>query len=349
MAVVGLAKPIAQGRPGEDAENGLKIFMRTYLVQTDSPTDGPNVVLGAPGLPKIRDPYDGHPSAVCIRRVPQELANTPFAWHVTCEWSTHSVDRDENPLNTRPDIEWGFEAFEEPIVGTPNHTTPTQIPNGSGQNGEPVFLEGEELSSSFLGWGILNAAGDPYDPPPTRTNYYPVIRFTRNEESFDAATALHFGDTVNLTDWCGLAPRQAWLKPIEASHEVQMADGIDQPDILYWRVRYTFVLKAYTWDLLVLNQGYRYLDKPNTTTTAPFPKKIPFDNGGRPYIDLLKTDGTRYAANEKKVATYGRYRVIREVDFKGLNINISPLLVNLNRRRGRVSGPAGVSMANFSA
>lgn len=327
MAVVGAAIQIGEGRGGEDLEAGLKRFFQTYLVRTSNPYDATEVVLGAGGLPAKGDPYSSHPTAIVVARYPRPIDGTRLIWHVEVEYSTHSIDRDENPLNTRPEIEWGFEPYDEPLPGTakPGYTFTYQAQDDVNGETTPVRAEG-----FFFGKGVVNAAGDPFDPPPTRLNYYPVVRFMRNEATFTPTFAIQYGNTVNRSIWNGLYPRQVWLKPIEATHQVHSPDGLDKPEILYWRVRYTFVLKFWTWDLFVLNQGYRYLNKANTNADAV---KIPFLKDGHPSIDLLKEDGTRFGTTEEKKPSWIPVPGYRAMDFTPLNIRLDLALNDLRRIR----------------
>jgi len=168
------------------------------------------------------------------------------------------------------------------------------------------------------------------------------VRFTRNEQVFDARYALLYGNTINKTNWNGLLPRQAWLKPIKATHMVHLSDRFDTADILYWKVRYEFVLKASTWDLALLNHGPRYLTAPRESTN-PIPLKLRFaDLDGYPEMDLLKADGTRFRrpgtndendAGEPIEPTFSVYRVRREVDWNPLLIDINLPLNDLKKRR----------------
>jgi len=334
----GAAKAIGPGRPGEEGENGYKVFHRTYRVLTDNVTDGPNTVLGADGLPAMGSPYPGHPTAIVVGRYPTPLDKTRYGWHVEVVWSTHSIERDENPLLTKPEIEWGGESFDEPIPGTPRPTFDSGSPvSGTADSSDSSGTTyNYQNTNGNMGSGLLNAAGDPFDPPATRPNYYPVVRFTRNEATFTPYYAVYYGNTVNVGAWNGLAPRQAWLKPIEATLITQASAGLDSPDIRYWRVRYTFVLKAMTWDLALLNIGPNYLTGPNTSTT-PYPQKAPFLSGGHPTKDLLKANGTRYSTTEQKIPVWIVKRVMREVDFAGLSINLN-LALNDMRRIVRFAG-----------
>jgi hypothetical protein len=211
----------------------------------------------------------------------------------------------------------------------------------SNEDGSPKASDAQQF---HMGKGIVNAAGDPFDPPATRLNYLPVVRFIRNEATFDAVKAITYGNTLNKTMWNGLYAKQVWLKPIEATHEVQSADGLDAPEILYWRVRYTFVLKAQGWDLCLLNIGPNYLNQPATskpTDTNPatgqpygaYPLKIPFLRDGHPYMDLLKKDGTRYGRTEVKEPTWLHWPIYREVDFTALSIDLGLNLSALRRLR----------------
>lgn len=330
MAVVGVAKPIAPGRECDDVEDGLKVFRRTYFVETDDPYDGQEVVLSATGLPLKGDPYPSHATAIVVRRTPRQLPETRLHWHVEVEYSTHSVDRDENPLNTKPEIEWDYEPFDEPVAGTARvGVDVTQSQVSSTPDGGPATTTD---TTGYYGFALVNKAGDPLEGFISRPNYLPVVRYTRNENesTFTSLRALVYGNTVNSDSWNGFLPRQVWLKPLQATHEVQYAAGIDQPDIRYWRVRYTFVLKAETWDTKLLNYGPRYLKTAGQTT------KEEFGANGIPKLDLLKEDGTRYAANTplaQKKPTWLHFRLLREVPFLGLAINLNPGLTNLRRRR----------------
>lgn len=326
MAVVGTARPIGDGRGGSHLEDGLIEFTRTYIVETDDAFDGPNVVLQATGLPQMYDTYTGHESAIVIARYPHPLPGTRTAWHVEVVWSTHSVDRDENPLNTRPEIEWGFEPIDQVLGGI---TMPDRDPmQGDDSQGYTAGgAPGTSVTGQLFGQGIVNSALDPYDPPPAIPDYLPVVRYTRNQPGFVPLDAIRFGNTVNRSSWSGMLPRQVWLKPIEANNQVQHAAGIDQPDIYYWRVRFTFVLRYDNWDLKLLNMGPNYLTHANNNPQAV---KRKFTADGLPQFGLLKKDGTRYANGEPQFATYSHFRVKREVEFSLLGINLN---LNLNQIR----------------
>lgn len=332
MAVVGTAKQIGQGRSGEELEDGVKRFFRTYLVRTDSVNDGPNVARSATGLPALGDPYSGHPTAVCVGLFPRPVSGTYLAWHVEAEFSTHSIDRDDNPLATKPEIEYGYESYDEPIAGTAKNIDVSQSQSSSNEDGSPAT--DTQGTNGYYGFPITNSADEPLPGILSAPNFYPVIRITRNEPSFDALKAVQYGNTVNAESWNGLLPRQAWLKPINATSMVQYASGIDQPDIRYWRVSYTFVLKADTWDKRFLNIGRRYRTAAGQNSFLPFQ-----DKHGNTIWDLLKADGTRYAPNTtaaNKKATWRVFRVLREVSFGPLAINLN-LGLNELRKRPRAS------------
>ena len=329
MAIVGDATAIGEGRPGEEMESGRKRFTRTYVVRTDDPANGPNVVLTAPGLPPMGSAYSGHPTAVVTGRFPHPLSGTRKVWHVEVEWDTHSVDRDEDPLKTRPQIEWGAEVFDEPLLGTAKSDGyPMQYQARDDASVNPVPVTAENF---FFGRGVVNTAGDPFDPPKTRPNYYPAVRFTRNESKFNPAYAMFYGNTVNRLPWNTLDKRQVLLKVIEASHQVQLSDGLDKPDILYWRVSYVFVLKFTTWDMFILNSGHRYLTLPNTNQAA---LKVPFLRDGHPYEGLLKPDGTRYTPGQEQKPSWIPVPCYRAVDFAPLFINLNLNINDLRKMKG---------------
>lgn len=331
MAIIEV-RPISEGRAGEELEDGLKRFFRSYVVVTDSTFDGPDTVRQAEGLPKLGNSYPSHPSAVVVAVVPRQMARSRLIWRVDVEWSTHSIDRDENPLATKPEIEYSYETYEEPIAGSAKSVDVTQDQGQSSSDTAPgTHTQGTD---GYYGFPILNAAGHPLPGILTSPNFYPVVRVTRNEPHFDAIKAVTYGNTVNLASWNGLRPRQAWLKPIDAMSMIQYSAGIDQPDIRYWRVRYTFVLKGQTWDRKFLNIGRWYRTSAGADDWLPFQ-----DSAGNPTWDLLKADGTRYAKNTpvaQKKATWLVFPVLIPVDFGPLSINLN-LSLNELRKRPRAS------------
>lgn len=333
MAIVGTARRLPM-EAAEDLAGGQKRVTRLWLVETDSPLDHSMTALTAPGLPQLYDPLEENNALKVVGRFPRRHPQSRKAWHVECEYSTNYRERDDNPFTQKPEIEWDAEPFDEPLPGAAanDYTIDTPTPEGDGKR---VVQENQFA----WGTGILNSAGDPFDPPPTIPNYLPVVHFTRNEETFDARLALLYGNTTNKTPWNGLANRQALLRPIKATHQVHVSDKFDQPDIAFWRVRYTFVLKADTWDLALLNIGKRYLSASPNNNQGTVPLRKYFrDLDGKPEMGLLKEDGTRYKRQgedggpEEPKPTFVIYQVRRAVDFAGLNININLGLNELLRR-----------------
>lgn len=307
MAVVGFAQEIGKVRALE-LQNNRRQYFRTFRVIVDSRYDGPQTVMTAALLPAPYAEYstsggEFDPGARVVRREPTQDTKSPFLWTVSVEYDTEYDRKDGNPFLRDPDIDYGFEFYREPLPGIAS-----QFQN-----------QGSEDVEDAWGTGIINSAGDTYDPPPERDAARPVLTFARNEPTFNSLLAVKFICSVNNNTWNGLRPRQAMCRGIAAKFQREKSSTFGVPDILYWHVTYTFVLKKETWDLQLLNYGKHYV-------TGAIPNRIrhPFTGvGGEPVLGLL--DATGGKLTDGADPTYSRFKVYREESFGLLNINLGIL------------------------
>lgn len=144
---------------------------RGFLVVTDDKTDGEDVVLAAAEPRGTEHPRDSY--CLLVRRRALPIDDSPFAWRVLYEYSTNTTELEEDgedPLSLRPKI----------TQGTRFATVPHLF---DAETGEP----------------LLNAAGDPFDPPQMREVSIPTLQIDKN-----FATRPYFlktfRDTVNDAD-----------------------------------------------------------------------------------------------------------------------------------------------------
>jgi hypothetical protein len=119
----------------------------------------------------------------------------------------------------------------------------------------------------------------------------------------------------------------------------QRSDSTTNPNIFYYRVEYTFALKAETWDLQLLDIGSYYLKYNGMTVTRHSFRK---EGTGEPRLGLLDNSdedqpGRKLADGEP--AQFRRWRVFREQDYNNLGINLNLALEN-RRTKPRPRGAA---------
>lgn len=213
--------------------------VETYSVVTDSVSDGPLAVLATTdpttGL-AIPTPNTPHPDdAFYLAGVPNVSLICPTFFNVTVPYSTRGgqdqAAQYNDPLAEPAEISWGDVASVEPI---------DQDADGN---------------------AILNAAHEPFDPPPAMDIKDTLLRIKRNEAAFDPDTKLTFDDTTNQHVFWGGKPGRARMA-IPAADKVNASPS-------YWKVLYEITFRMRTpvgvtdekaWYRRILNQGYRYLD-----------------------------------------------------------------------------------------
>ncbi len=185
--------------------------------------------------------------------------------------------------------------LEHPIQVTWDNASYTKIVDED-INGDPVF----------------NSAGDYFDPPVERDHARPVMRITRNEQTFDPAIAAAYGDRVNADTFAGQDPGRWKCKPPTAQIQYHQACG------WYAIVNYEFELQTDPeqdgWKKRILDQGMYQLSggarKPIQIKGQPADKPIPLDGSGVP----ISPAGT---------PVYLDFDIYPSVDFSGLGFTFA--------------------------
>ena len=280
-----------------ERDDGTVQHETIYYVQTDSATDGRDVVLAYVGLPQMFDAYslDAYdPAARVVGRDPRQLG--PKHWDVMIRWDSRlelgGADDPEalsrNPLDWRPKVSVNSEQYPEIISKV------------IAENGQDYFGPGDHKFT-----GVTNSAGEPFDPPLSIPEERPVIVISRNEAVVSLAQVHKFNGAVNSAPFQGASARQLRLKIF-----VQTKQSMDIGDyrVWYYPVTYRLQYRRETWDLQPLNKGTYYLDGTD--------KKAFLTEEGQPFIGLLDADGGKLAADADP--TFQRFRGHRVEDFNAI-------------------------------
>lgn len=285
MAVVKVREPFA--RSGSINAQWQREYERAFTVETDDADDGP-VTVGAAIPVKIGDTYrsrnDSDPGSYCQSiRVSCDTEGGKF-WTATAQYGPRDILSQEprDPTERPIKVSWSFSRFERPVV--------------LDQDGKPV----------------LNSAGDPFDPPLTVPDSWPLLTIVRNERTFDSLLAYNFNEAVNLDPFWGVDP--GIVKVLDINGELAK----DQDIGWYYVVTYQFEFNPDGWQPSVPDLGYRELDasgKPTDITVDGTPVGKPVRlNGKGKYLDKADTTGP---------TKYLDFRVFKEREFAGLNLDPS--------------------------
>lgn len=107
---------------------------RAFRVVTDDRHDADLDILGAAEVPKNGDVHPDDPIAFCRGRSASQQDNSPYVWRLLCVYST-GREISNNPLDDAAVLVWNTEQYQR------------------------------EFTREINGDGVVNSAGDPFDPP----------------------------------------------------------------------------------------------------------------------------------------------------------------------------------------
>jgi hypothetical protein len=280
---------------GNDARTAREIYQ---VLSDDAANDTAPGAIAAVGIPRgAAYPSDPFMTAQTITASQQ----TPTFYEVTVDYSTGPSSplpsEPENPLDEPPDISFESEVTQE------------EVP--SGFNDSNVLVP------------VVNAVGDPFDPPPQQETSTLIYRVTRNQADFDVALILPYTNAINNDSFLGAAPGQAKMRRINAVYFLN-------PTQPYWRVSYEIAFReglatvggdattgpAKAWWLRILNTGLECLK------SAIKVKAV--DSNGRPVSApvRLNADGTQVSPTDTTTRSYVAFRpqFSKLQDFAPLNL-----------------------------
>lgn len=221
---------------GKSTRKGLiteiinRTYINQYVVQTNDLADGPQTVRAHASCPAIGDSYvcgnDADVLATCTDVDVDADAENPYVWHVT---ATYDTDRligvaIDNPLNLPPEVSWSYAKYEKPLV-----RDATGVP-------------------------LVNSSKEAFDPGVMYNDARPVLSVVRNEASFDPAIALAYQEACNTDIFAGAGPRCAKLTTMSGQKQVDIGSA-------YYKVTYEIEFRRETFDIQILDQGFRDLNR----------------------------------------------------------------------------------------
>lgn len=138
---------IGAGRTATN-DKGIRRYSRQFLLETTARTDGPYAVGSNASLPRIGTVHNEDSTAYCVNL---SVSNAkPWKWWiVTADYSSER-EITENPLSEPAAITWTSEQFQKRAV---------------------IDRDGN---------GIVNSAGDPFDPPLMMDDSRRVVTISKN-------------------------------------------------------------------------------------------------------------------------------------------------------------------------
>jgi hypothetical protein len=220
-------------------------YERTWYVEADAVIGG-DAAKTAFGVPQMFTSYatsnEQDMAARVIDKKAKQITKSDKSWAVVVRYETRSGSAEDgkweqNPLLRPPKMSNPFEEAMVPVVGTLKDIAVT--PDSTDIYEEPM----------------LNAAGQPFVPQPEVEDGNPVLVIVRNEETYDPAFATEYNNSVNNDTFMGFLPRQLKVRIEMPGGQSEM---VDDEEVVYYPVHYTFKAKREGWDLRVANRGTEY-------------------------------------------------------------------------------------------
>lgn len=196
---------------GELDEHAERTYVVTWMVETDDPRDGVQVVGDAPGLPRLRAVYvfgnDVDLGSICKRITPRRIPGNQTLWTVEVEYaSRNEIDlfrEDRDPLMRPIEKEWTSESYQD------------------------------VMKHDIFGGLIGNTNNEEFDPPVMGDRSRLVLTVRRNEAAANIPFIFSFLDCVNTDAFQGFAPGEARLTRLSTRRQVENAQE-------FWETFYEF-------------------------------------------------------------------------------------------------------------
>jgi hypothetical protein len=207
----------------------------TYEVFTTDPADGPDVVMGASGLPTFgaASTYDPLSRVSAVR--PQRQEDSTVHWLVEVSYSREKGNQEDQ---------------QQP---------PTQ--RRVMRDADTRMVE-RALQKDRHGDPILTTAKSPFSPPIVISVPHPIVRFQRWEESFSTALIKAYAGRVNSASFGDY--EAGWVMCTRIAGVEQWEQNADGEPTLYWLVTYEFEAcydENDTFDpMKLLNSDFWFID-----------------------------------------------------------------------------------------
>lgn len=238
MSVTGIV-PIDTNNSGELLlEKGARNYVRSFLVATSTPADGPEVILAYSGGPAIGWVYvsenDSDPAAFCVRKSAQRLATDPTKFQLDCHYSTRTPptwDQVPNP--------------SDPFNSSGN--TPEDRPARFALSHEKYQVT---VYKDYVGRAIVNSAGQPFENLLTINRSRQKLTVTVFRTSFNYVYITDIQDCTNSDTWGGFPPNTLIVDNVDVR-------TVSENNLNYNEITYEIIID---WrganPVYMLDQGY---------------------------------------------------------------------------------------------
>lgn len=276
---IGTAHEHYEGRKAVNSK-GQRKYTRVFKVEGDSKNDTAFDAGSATGLPSIGDAFPDDANAFCKTIAVTIAPGGGYKhWLVTCDYDdTYQIEQ-ITPVNDELVITWSSELFQSPA------------------------WKDKDLK------GVVNSAGDPFNPPAMRDDHRTVCRITKNYTNIPTFV-LTYPNTVNdqafTVDGVLVAKRYAKVSNVSVG-------GVERRNGVAFRsLTIELQIRNTEWDLSILDAGFRQIV--NTTER----ERITNENGTDiTEPALLDGAGVKVDDPDTDGAVFLDYRVYTEQNFIG--------------------------------
>lgn len=269
-------------------------YVRAFLVRSDTADENIVAVRYASGVPAAGAAHPHDARAYLIRKQVAQATSTEDGrklWIVTCNYATLKKEQKKkltHPLDRPYEIDWVGETFQ-------------------------TIAE-----KDIFGKGIMNSAGQYFDPPIQVDDVRPVLTITRNEATFDGSLAEQYQNSINNAPFFGGAAYTVKCKSIKAKRVIEefAASEGSEVEVEFWTVTYEFHYNRDTWWLPPLDQGRYELDSGGDKLVSIK------DSDGAAVNDPVPLDGAGHQVPPNDLpggAVFFRYRYYTEMNFNNFN------------------------------
>lgn len=177
---------------------------------------------------------------------------------------------------------------------------------------EPIQLELDYQIYEVLadrdirGRAIRNSCGDPFHDPIPRDDSRPILKVTRNEQSFPTLTALAVRDTINNSTWNTFPSGTVKAAAPRTRTAYSATSGY------YFQTSYEFYVNPSGWNYSIMDVGF------NETINGSR-RKILVDS--QPINDPLPLNGSGRVLAPSGNPVYLSFDVYNPIDFSIFNLD----------------------------
>lgn len=289
MAIVSIGEHWSQ-RTGSANKEGVREYVKSFLVRVDSAEDGPIKILSDLRIPqKYITTYqtitESDPGARVVEVECRQEGEGYWLWMVVCRYSSDWRDEQRNdpdPLLRPPAKSWGSKPSEEPFE--------------EDLDGEPV----------------VTATREPFDPPVTRRKGNRTLRITMFLPFYNPQVADEYEYSCNEQTFFGYDPGKVLLTSVTGQDHFE-------GEFTCAQVTFDFEMKKDGWEnISVLNQGYMEVNPGNGDLFRPI-----LVNGQPPSRPRLLSEVGAQLDLATEDPVFLSFRAIPKKDFAKLGVPTS--------------------------